>query len=71
MAKFSGKGGQTYDEATFTEATIRAELVEVAHNFCLEHAAKVVDEILTEYNVTPKRTGIARHISPVAPSSRR
>lgn len=70
MNKFCGKGGEKYDAAAFAEATIRAELVELAHSCCLEHGAKVVDKILAEYTVTPKRTGIARHIPPVAPPPR-
>lgn len=70
MAKFLGKGGEAYDANTFAAATLRAELVELVHNCCLEHGATVVDAILAEYTVAPKLTGLARHITPVAPSSR-
>jgi hypothetical protein len=70
VVKFSGKGGEKYDADLFTEAILRAELVELVHGCCLEHGAIAVDKILAEYTVAPKRPGLARHITPVAPSPR-
>jgi hypothetical protein len=68
--KFSGKGGEKYDVAIFTKAILRAELVELVHDCCLEHGAAMVDKILADYTVTPKRTGLPSHITPVAPPPR-
>jgi len=62
VVNFSGKGGEKYDADLFTAAILRAELVELVHNCCLEHGAKVVDKILTEYTVAHKRKGVARHM---------
>lgn len=62
MAKFSGPGGEKFDKDSFTEATLRAELIELAHGCCLAHGATVVDKILIEYNVAPKRMGVARYM---------
>jgi hypothetical protein len=62
MAKASKLGGEKFSVDTFTEATVRAELIALAHGCCLAHGAKVVDKILEEYTVAPRRSGVARHI---------
>lgn len=53
-ANFAGPGGQDYNVEAFKEATLRAELVELASQCCLEHSAKLIDKILADYKVTPK-----------------
>lgn len=62
MAKTSNLGGEKFDAKTFTEATLRAELIALAHGCCLQHGAKMVDKILAEYTVTSRRNGVARHM---------
>jgi len=54
-ASFAGQGGEDYDRAAFSEATIRSELVELIAQYCFEHSAKAADKILEEYKVAPRR----------------
>lgn len=61
-AKNSNKGGVTFNEKSFAEGTMRAELAELARECCLEHGGRVVEKILANYTVAPKKSGIARHI---------
>ena len=54
-ANFDGPGGQEHDPELLSSATLRSDLVKLAGGCCLEHAAKIVDKILDEYKVTPKK----------------
>lgn len=59
-AKDSDKGGVAFDKKSFAEETMRAELAELARECCLEHGGRVVEKILSNYTVAPKKIGFAR-----------
>ena len=51
----AGPGGKEYDPELFKEEKLRAQLVELVTECCLEHGSKIADKILQEYKITPLR----------------
>jgi hypothetical protein len=54
-ANFEGPGGLEYDPEVFKYENLRADLANLAIGCCMEHGAKIIEKILTDYKVTPRR----------------
>ena len=57
------KGGSPINEKQFAQEGIKADLAEIARCVCLEHGGKIIDRILVDYSITPRKTGISRHVT--------
>lgn len=64
--KSAGPGGTEYDKDTFTAAELRADLCRIANDIHYLAGAKIVDALLAEYTVHPKK-GIGRRKKDVDP----
>jgi hypothetical protein len=47
-------GGKLLDPAEFKAGELRADLYEMVSRHCFKHAVKIVDELLADFDVTPK-----------------
>ena len=52
---FCEPGGIEYDEDVFREESIRADLCEIAQHVSYQHGVKIVDLILANFDIKPKK----------------
>ena len=50
-------GGQEYDEVSYNQERLRADLCELAQEISFQHGAKIVSAILEKYEVRRRRAG--------------
>lgn len=51
---FGEPGGEPHDSVTFTVGKLRAEMTTIVSQFNLSQASKIVDAILTKYDLKEK-----------------
>lgn len=56
---FGEPGGDEYDADAFHAGALRSELIELASGCCFTHASRIIDALLAEFTVTPRR-GLGR-----------
>lgn len=61
--EFGGPGGVERDEKAFQEDSIRADLCEIATLISYQYGAKIVNAILSQYDVKPKTKKFSRGLS--------
>lgn len=52
---FGEQGGHPIDGAAMRASELKAELVQVAGQCCLQHASRIADLILRDYTIVKKR----------------
>lgn len=56
-ANFDGPGGEEFHLGSYVAGRIKADLAELAIGCCFEHGAKIIDRLMADYVITPKRQG--------------
>lgn len=54
LYKFDGPGGEAFDEQKYRRETLRADLCELANKVSFQHGPRIIDAILTRYDITRK-----------------
>ena len=58
---FQGSGGEPFDDKAYREGLLRADLARIAIELDYRHGARLIDRLLADYTITPKRKFGERH----------
>lgn len=54
--------GTAPDPQAMKDGALRADLCEMVREFCLAHDAKIIDRLLRDYDVTPRKGIGVKHV---------